>query len=134
MGQLASVGWVLLLPGAILPTSSGSASPSLAAPQPLPSGTFRHHGSHAQFNLVTSQPNNLKASLDPNPLQLLLPLLSFSAQARKGQPRLAVPASSPPPLPNPRNSASLANCPCKGHTLLNPKDGCLFLSALLPAF
>lgn len=46
-------------------------------------------------------PVNQPTSLDPNPLQLLLALLPFSAQARKVQPTPAVHASSPPPLLSP---------------------------------
>ena len=62
--------------------------------------------------------------------------LCFLSQPKPGKvgPCLFVHASSPPRLLSPHNPASLAGCPCQGHGLLNPKDGCLFLSALWPAF
>lgn len=72
---------------------------------PLPSGTFRHHGPHTQFDLVSNRPTNLKASLDPHPLQLLLPLPPSSAQAWRGWSTLAHLCLPTIPLPEPPQSS-----------------------------
>lgn len=115
-------------------TSSGSASPSPAAPQPLPSGTFRHHGPHAQFKLVTSQQPTSKARWTPTHSSSCSLCSSFLSPSQERAAHTCCPCLLTTPTPEPLDSASLAICPCQGHTLLNPKDGCLFLSALAPTF